>query len=91
MNKVERYLDRVFETPPKVNTTLSAIGSYVLLTLGTAGLAYWAIFAAGPAAVLTTAHALVWVFVILNCAAMAGMLFIGFLRAIVENEKPIII
>lgn len=89
-NKVSTYFDGVFDKtklgdPPFV--LLNVV--HFFLPFLALGLGLWSSHAGGPPWAGTSAHALAWVFIILNALRLGFLMLAGVLRSMLEKSDPV--
>jgi hypothetical protein len=88
-DKIDRYLDRAFEAVPKApRVSLGLLTAFMMPVVGLS-LGFWSMNGGGPEGALTSAHALTWVFIILNSMAIGIWAIAVFGREFVKKDMPV--
>jgi steroid 5-alpha reductase family enzyme len=87
-NKTDRYLDRVFEKTPKVRVSLPQL-AWSLMPFAALGLAIWSLYSTGGESALTSAHALAWVYIVLDTLMLGIVAIGGMFRAAIEDKHKV--
>jgi len=87
-DKVDRYLGRVYESLPEAGVQFAQI-PWALISLATFGLGMWTLYGGGPERGLTSAHALLWVFIVLDGIMLSILALASFGHAFISAKDPV--